>query len=103
MKHGKQQKKENKATNQILDNILKRNLKVPNSTPREALYIETGILDIEHTKKKLRLGMLHRLDKTKNVLIGKILQNQHDKAWATKTKLIAEELRINTDIIPSPK
>ena len=94
-------KKETKTTNQILDNILKRILKVPNSTPREALYIETGIIDIEHTIKKLRIGMLHRLDKTKNVLIDKILQNQHDKAWSKITKLIAEEIGIKSDIIPS--
>ena len=93
-------KKENKATNQILDNILKRILKVPNSTPREALYIETGILDIEHTRKKLRIGMLHRLDKAKSILLDKILQNQHEKSWATKTRLITEELKINTDTTP---
>ena len=42
-------KKENLATNKILDNILKRILKVPTSTPREALYMELGCLDIEHT------------------------------------------------------
>ena len=58
-------KKENKETNQILDNILKRLLKVQNSTPREALYIETGIVDIEHTRKK-----------TQNRNATKVRQNQ---------------------------
>ena len=35
-------KKENKKLNAILDNIIRRILMVPTSTPREALYIETG-------------------------------------------------------------
>ena len=34
-------KKENETHNRILDNLLKRTLKVPLSTPRETLYIET--------------------------------------------------------------
>jgi hypothetical protein len=53
-------KKESNTANQILDNILKRILKVPTSTPREALYIETGMIDIEHIRMKLRIGMLQR-------------------------------------------
>ena len=95
-------KKENKETNQILDNILKRLLKVPNSTPREALYIETGLVDIEHIRKKLRIGMLQRLDKTKNNLIDQILQNQHEKAWATTTRLLSDDMKISIDATPPP-
>ena len=37
-----------KPANQLMDRILKRILKLPNSTPREALYMETGLLDPEH-------------------------------------------------------
>ena len=41
--------KEEKGTiNRILDNIIKRVLMVPTSTPRENLYIETGIRDMTH-------------------------------------------------------
>ena len=36
-----------KPANALLDGILKRILKVPVTTPREALYIETGLLDPE--------------------------------------------------------
>ena len=36
---------EKKKINQLLDNILKRIFMVPQSTPREALYLEVGILD----------------------------------------------------------
>ena len=40
-------KRELKKLNQILDKIIRRVLMVPDSTPREALYIETGLVDIE--------------------------------------------------------
>ena len=38
-----------KKLNQILDKVIKRILMTPDSTPREPLYIETGLLDIETT------------------------------------------------------
>ena len=48
-----------KPANMILDNILKRILKTPTGTPREALYIETGLLDPETIIKKNRISMEH--------------------------------------------
>ena len=36
----------------------------PTSTPREALYIETGLLDIETIDDKNRITMEERLEKT---------------------------------------
>ena len=85
-------KKETKSANQVLDSILKRILKLPTSTSREPLYIETGILDIEHTTKKLRIGMLQRVEKTKSDLLDKILQNPNDNSWAMKTKKIMNHI-----------
>lgn len=38
-------KTEEKQINQMLDNIIKRTLMVPQSTTREALYLETGLID----------------------------------------------------------
>ena len=54
---------EKKKLNQMLDNIIKRILKTPTSTPREALYIETGLLDIETIDDKNRITMGERLEK----------------------------------------
>ena len=45
-------KTETKKLNQIMDNIIKRILMIPTSTPREPLYIETGLLDAESMVKK---------------------------------------------------
>ena len=39
-------KQETKRLNQILDKILRRILMTPDATPREALYVETGLLDV---------------------------------------------------------
>ncbi len=50
-----------KALNRILDNIIKRTLQTPTSTPREALCMETGIIDIEHQSKTKQVMMKHRI------------------------------------------
>ena len=50
-------KTENEKINKIMDNILKRILMVPQSTPREVLYIETGLLDPEAIRLKNRILM----------------------------------------------
>ena len=58
--------KEEKGTiNRILDNIIKRVLMVPTSTPRENVYIETGIKDMTHNMTHRRINMLCRLETTK--------------------------------------
>ncbi len=49
-----------KELNGIMDNILKRLLNVTAGTPREALYIETGLLDPEISKKN-RVNMEIRM------------------------------------------
>ena len=73
VKHGNPTK-QTTSLNQILDNILKRILKVPTSTLRETLYIETGLIDIEHTRMQKQIAMLHPLNATKSNLLDKILK-----------------------------
>ena len=57
----KTKKKEMDNINRIMDNIIKRILMVPQSTLREALYIETGLLDPETIAMKNRIMLQHRL------------------------------------------
>ena len=89
-------KKEITASNQILDSIIKRILKVPTSTPREALYIETGIIDPDHTRIQKRIAMLHRLNKTKNNLIDKTLKKTSTHAWKPKMEQLMEYINYQT-------
>ena len=57
-------KEENKKLNQLLDRIIRRILMVPESTPREALYIESGLLDIKTITEKNRIMMGERIKRT---------------------------------------
>ena len=90
-------KEENKSINQILDNIIKRILMTPTSTPREALYIETSIKDITHYMKEKRINTLCRLEKTKNELIQAIMEIESDNSWTKRTLEIAKDLDIDTE------
>ena len=87
-------KKENDAYNRILDNILKRILMTPTTTPREALYIELGMLDVENTVTKNRINMHNRLERTKNKLIDQVINIDHEKSWISITRNKEKELKI---------
>ena len=60
--------------NRILDNILKRILMTPVTTPREVIYMETGLIDLEHTAIRNRINMLQRITEHNNDLIDTSLQ-----------------------------
>ena len=82
-----------KKLNQILDKILKRVLMTPDSTPREALYIETGMLDIEAIIDIKRLNMRARLKRNSTELMDKVLSNPQSK-WMKRTKEVMEKYNI---------
>ena len=86
-------KKEEKEINQILDNVLKRILMVPTSTPREVLYIETGLIEPTHMALRNRINMLQRLKKSSNELIECILNSGTERSWKEETLSIILRLR----------
>ena len=47
----------------------------PDSTPREGLYIETGLLDVQANAESKRLNMKARLNRDKSELMAKVLSN----------------------------
>jgi hypothetical protein len=81
--------------NGILDNILKRILMTPSTTSRETLYIETGIVDVEHTMERNKMLMLNRLNRTSNKLIQTTIDNDHLKGWKRDVLRIIKENRID--------
>ena len=87
-------KTEKKKLNQMLDSIIKRILMAPTSTPREALYIETGLLDIETLDDKNRISMGERLRKNSNNLLDEITNQDTPGGW----KEYLEETKIKYDI-----
>ena len=89
--------------NTILDKILKRILKVPFSTPREALYIETGLLDPEHVIKKNRISMESRIRNGNNQTMKKIMELKHKGAWAEQNRELKKETNISDEDIMGTK
>ena len=86
-------KQEIKKLNQILDKILRRILMTPDSTPRQALYIETGMLDIETIIDKKRLNMMGRLKNDRSRMMDIVLNNPQCK-WKKRTDDIMEKYGI---------
>ena len=70
-------KEENKKLNQLLDRIIRRILIVPESPPREALYIESGLLEIETITDKNRIMMGERIKKNGNQLLNEVTEKQY--------------------------
>lgn len=96
LKHGTPINKEREQLNRLLDQIIKRILKVQNTVPREALYIETGLPDIETIAQQKRLAMSNRIQHTKNELIEETLKNQMKDGWEDITKKLMEKIKIDT-------
>ena len=86
-----------KTPNMIMDNILKRILKTPRGTPREALYIETGLLDPETLIMKNRITMEARIRKGNNETMKDIMELQHEGCWAMQNKQLKEKLQITEE------
>ena len=81
VKPGNQPKKKIKKLNQLLDRIIRRILMVPESTPREALYIESGLLDIETITDKNRIMMWERIKKNGNQPLNEVTKNRVPGGW----------------------
>jgi len=93
---GKTTQKERNDLNRILDNIIKRILKVPTTTPRGPLYYETGILDIEHTIKRNKINYAMNLHKKENEILKDTMSADTRKGWTREVK--AEMERMSMDI-----
>ena len=92
-------KKEMEDINRLMDKIIKRILMTPPTTPREALYMETGLLDNEYTIAKNRVNMQIRLNSTQNELIKMARNSGNKDGWEEKTEAIRKKLKIKrTDI-----
>ena len=89
----------NKKFNQILDNILKRILMVPTPTPREALYIETGLLYVETLNDKNRIVMSERLHRNGNKTLNEITNKPAPGAWKDQLQKTREKYNITEEAL----
>ena len=79
------------TANKLMDNIIKRILRIPKTTPRQALYIETGLLDPETIIKKNRISMEMRIKQGTNQTMKEIINLTHKGCWAEQNKEIKKE------------
>ena len=89
-------KQEQKKLNQTLDKIIRRILMTPESTPREALYIETGLLDVETIAESKRMNMKARLNRNRSEMMDKVLQNK-DSQWEKENAITMEKYGITQE------
>jgi hypothetical protein len=90
-------KAEMQQLNRILDKIIKRILMVPTTTPREALYIESGLLDIETHIHRNRINMGLRLKGNATDTIKNICETTTPGSWGDTTKRIEELYNITEE------
>ena len=93
---------EKKNLNQILDKIIRRVLMTPDATPREAIYIETGLLDIEALADCKRLNMKARLNRDKSDLMTAVLNNP-ECLWENDTTKTMIKYGITPDELADSK
>ncbi len=88
-------KAEEAAINRLLENIIKRILKVPIGTPTEALYVETGLIEPTVTILRNRINMHIRLKRTGNEWMQEVIKEEKDTGWIKKTRQLEETLEIS--------
>ena len=88
-------KRETEILNRILDNIIKRILMTPQSTPREVLYIETNLMDIETIIDKRKINMFYRTNHTKNKITEMLHQTNKKTKWMEDMENVIKKYKIN--------
>ena len=88
-------KSETSIINSLLDNIIRRILMTPQSTPREALYIETGLLDPETIQHKQRITMNQRITLGTSERMKNLATNTHeDSHWQSLVNTSKQKLQV---------
>ena len=92
-------KTETNEINKIQENIIRRILMVPQGTPKETLYIESGLLDIDTIRQKARMMMENRLMRQPNNLAVNIKEEDIKHSWKDQNTVIKQKYNINdTDL-----
>ena len=84
-----------------IDNIIKRILNLPQSTPRECLYYELGTLDIEHRiiTKRINYATTLLIKNPDNLRDIGLLQTTNPKSWIQKTIQQARSVGLDLDTL----
>ena len=92
-------KTQTKTLNTLLDNILKRLLQIPQTTPRECIYDELDILDIQHRIMLKRMTYAIKIKTKPGTAMQTILKDAHNTSWISKTKIMMTEIGLNYETL----
>ena len=89
-------KADEKQLKQIVENLIKRVLIMPTSTPWEPLYLETGIQEIGLKTTRNRLNYMEKVKKSNNTVMKMIQEDLSPKSWwSINTAIKRDILRTN--------
>ena len=95
--------KKEEEINRVYDNIIKRILKTPQSTPRECLYIETGLMDPITIAKRNRLNVHNRISNGNNQTLKALLQRTDPSSWPEENREQAERIGLDKNPLTTNK
>ncbi len=96
-------KKEEEEIQQAFNNLLKRTLDLPESTPNTPLLIETGHLPIECYMDRKRIMHAHRVNKMKDRPLVKRIMEDKDNMWMKTTQTKMAKYNITTEDLDMSK
>ena len=96
-------KKEEEEIQQIFNNLLKRILDLPQSTPNLPLLIETGYLPMECYMDRKRIMQANRVKLSKDQSLIKRVTENSENEWMKTTKTIMAKYQISTEDLQKSK
>ena len=88
------QRKKQKEWNKVQEGLIKRLTMVPTTTPSEIIYLESGLLDMEHTIMKKKLNLMLRIDKKGTETQEVIIKDNTKNSWNGELNKTMEESQI---------
>ena len=95
--------KKEEEINRICDNMIKRILKTPQSTPRGCLYIKTSLTQLQPQKDTNRFTMHNRISNGSNQNLKALLQRTGPSSWAEENKTQAAKIGLDKTKQPTNK
>ncbi len=96
-------KTEQEAIQAIFNNLLKKVLAIPQSTPNLGLLAETGYLPIKYIMERKRIMQANRIHHMKENPLVKQATNHPDAIWTKNTQKIMEKHEITAEEIQMSK
>ena len=92
-------KKEIEELTKLYDRYIRRIIKTPQTTPRESLYLETGIIDIRTLIEKRQIRYRDKLEKNESWIIKSIKETDFEGSWINNSDKLIETWGITKEEI----